>query len=298
MNAMPKFDCLLLAADREGHNPVAQAAGVPCKSLALIEGKPMLMRVLKALEQCPTIGRCLLLGPAWEILANHPIVSLLKTPRLEWIAPEPSPSLSVLAGFSRIPEDRPILLTTADLAFPATWIFEDFCSQAAAGGGDVAVGLIPYPEVVARYPKARRTILKFADGSFCTCNLFAFLTPKGRRLVEFWRQLEQERKRPWRLILALGTLALVGYLLGRLRTQELARRVEKKLGLKVNFVILPYPAAAIDVDTEDDLRLVRKLLETGAAVNIPPARAENSAQLPQSTRADRCGPSDRRARWS
>lgn len=260
MNA--KFTCLLLAADREGQNPVAQAAGVPCKSLALLEGSPMLVRVLKALEQCSTIERCLLLGPAWEILANHPIASLLKPPRLEWVAPEPSPSLSALAGLSRIPEDRPVLLTTADIAFPAPWIFEDFCHQATALGGDVAVGLIPYPEIAARYPKVRRTILRFADGSFCTCNLFAFLTPNGRRLVTSWRQLEQQRKRPWRLILALGTFALVSYLLGRLSTQEVARRVEQQLGLQVNFVILPYPEAAIDVDTEGDLRWVRKLLGT------------------------------------
>ncbi len=258
----------------------------------------MLARVLKALEQCPTIARCLLLGPAWEILANHPIVSLLKPPWLEWIAPKPSPSLSALAGLSHIPENRPILLTTADIAFPAPQIFEDFCHQASALGGDVAIGLVPYPAVAARYPKVRRTLLKFSDGPFCTCNLFAFLTPKGRRLVEFWRQLEQERKRPWRLVLVLGAPALVDYLLGRLSTQKVARQVEKKLGLKVNFVILPYPEAAIDVDTEDDLRLVRKLLETKAAVNTPPARAENSVRSPQSNQADRCAPSDQRARWS
>lgn len=264
MNATPKFSCLLLAADREGRNPVAQAAGVPAKSLILLEGKPMLVRVLETLKRCPSIERCLLLGPTWEILADHPIASLLKAPRLEWIPPQSSPSLSALAGLSRIPGNRPVLLTTADIAFPAVQIFEDFCRQASACGGDVAVGLIPYSKVAARFPGVRRTILKFADGPFCTCNLFAFFTPEGRRLVEFWRRLEQERKRPWRLIRVLGALTLLRYLLGRLSTYEISRQVERKLRLKVNFVVLPYPEAAVDVDTEDDLRLVRKMLKPDA----------------------------------
>lgn len=260
MNAA--FDGILLAADRESQNPVAKAAGVPCKSLAVLAGEPMLARVLKALEECPSIARCLVVGPARKTLEGHPVASLLESLRLEWVPPEPSPSLSTLAGLKRISEDRPVLLTTADLAFPASRTFEDFCHQATALGGDVAVGLIPYPEVAARFPRVRRTLLKFADGPFCTCNLFAFLTPKGRRLVCFWRRLEQERKHPRRLIRVLGTSTLLRYLLGCLSTQELARRVEKKLGIKVSFVVLPYPEAAIDVDTEDDLQLVRRLLET------------------------------------
>lgn len=262
-----QFTCLLLAADREAHNPVAQAAGAPCKSLTWLGGKPMLVRVLEALRQCHAIERCLLLGPAWEILAKHSTASLFTSlgAWLAWIPPQSSPSLSVLAGFSHLPDNQPVLLTTADLAFPAKPTFEDFCRQAGARGEDLAVGLVPYSQVAARFPGVRRTQLKFADGPFCTCNLFAFLTPQGRRLVELWRQLEQERKRPWRLIRALGPLTLLRYLCGSLTTEAVARQVERKLKLKVNFIVLPYPEAAIDVDTADDLRLVRKWLESNPA---------------------------------
>ncbi|GAB6068706.1 hypothetical protein JCM13664_20270 [Methylothermus subterraneus] len=291
MNTAPKFTCLLLAADRPGPNPVAKAAGVPAKSLVPLAGQALLARVLEALARCPAIERCLLVGPSSAILADHPIASSLKAPWIDWIPPESSPSLSALAGLSRVPEDRPVLLTCADLAFPSSQVFEDFCRKSSSCGGDVAVGLIPYAQVVARFPGIRRTLLRFSDGPFCTCNLFAFLTPEGRRIVAFWRALEQERKRPWRLIRALGSLALIRYLLGRLSTLEVSQQVEKKLGLRVNFIVLPYPEAAIDVDTEDDLRRVLKLLEPS-----PPGRAENSAPSPRSNRVDRCGSNDRRAR--
>ncbi|WP_022948986.1 nucleotidyltransferase family protein [Methylohalobius crimeensis] len=251
------FDAVLLAADREGENPVARAAGAPCKTLTPIGGQSLLSRVLDALEHCPTVQRCILCGPSEPIMSEPSISSVLELPWLEWIAPQPSPSLSALAGLAHIPENRPALLTTADLAFPDPRVFEDFCRGAATLGGDVAVGLIPYQTVAARYPGVRRTSLKFTDGPFCTCNLFAFLTPKGRTMVEFWRNLERERKHPWRLVRALDMIALIRYLLGRLSTQAISQRIEKKMGIQVNFVVLPYPDAAIDVDTEDDLHLVR-----------------------------------------
>jgi CTP:molybdopterin cytidylyltransferase MocA len=258
-----KFTALVLAADREALNPVAHAAGTPCKSLVPLQGKPLVRRVLETLARCPSVERCLLLGPPQEILAHTELASLLGSPWLTWMPHQPSPSLSVLAGFSRVPENQPVLLTTSDLAFPNVQTFEDFCRQASVSGADAAVGLVPTAQVVSCFPEFQRTRLKFADGPFCTCNLFAFLTPQGKKLAELWRHLEQERKHPWRLIRELGILSLAYYLLGRLSSDELARQVEKKSGVKVKFVILPYPEAAIDIDTEDDLRQVQKLLEKG-----------------------------------
>lgn len=250
------LDCILLAADRKSPDPVANAAGVPCKSLTPIAGQPMLARVLKALEECSKIKRCLVLGPPKHAIAGSPIVSLLKSSWIEWLPPDSSPSLSALAGLRRIPENRQVLLTTADLAFPNPRVFAEFCHKAQTCKTDVAVGLIPYAEVTVRFPKVRRTLLNFSDGPFCTCNLFAFLTPQGRTIVDFWRHLEQKRKHPHRLIWALGPNTVLRYLSGCLSTQELARRVESKLGVKVEFIVLPYPEAAIDVDTVEDLKLV------------------------------------------
>ena len=43
------FTALVLAGDRTPDDPVARAAGVPCKALALVGGRPMVSRVLDAL---------------------------------------------------------------------------------------------------------------------------------------------------------------------------------------------------------------------------------------------------------
>ncbi len=255
-----KFSTIVLAADREGENPVAKAANAPCKVMVPVAGKPMLQRILAALDECPVIEEIVLGGPAEEIWRGISFTKSLDKP-CEWITPDTSPSRSAWRCIERIETQRPVLLTTADIAFPSSQVFTEFCRRAIDREADVAVGLVPYRDVVERFPGVRRTPLKFADGPFCTCNLFAFLTPKGRELILAWRKLEQDRKRPWRLIRVLGLLPLLRYLARRLTTDEIARHVKRKLQIKVAFIRLPFPEAAIDVDTVEDLNFVRKLLD-------------------------------------
>ncbi len=254
------FAAIVLAADRRPPDPVARAAGAPCKSLAPLAGKPLLLRVIAALDQSRIIDRIVVCGPQEAIWRNLTLPRSEKT--VHWIPPSPSPSLSAWNGLEQVSPEMPALLTTADVAFPHAEIFDNFCQHALDSDADVAVGLVPLALVNARFPDVRRTALNFADGPFCTCNLFAFLTPRGRELVAFWRRLEQERKRPWRMIRHLGIAPLLCYWLGRLTTTEVADRVEKRLGIRVRFVILREPEAAIDIDTPEDLALARRYLET------------------------------------
>ena len=91
--------------------------------------------------------------------------------------------------------------------------------------------------------------------------LFAFFTPAGRRAVTYWRRVEEERKRPLRLVVgALGWPAIVAYALGRVTLEAGVRRVSRRLGLRAGIVILPFPEAAVDVDSADDLQLVRAIV--------------------------------------
>ncbi len=266
------FAAIVLAADRRPPDPVARAAGAPCKSLTPLAGKPLLSRVIAALDQSRLVERIVVCGPEEAAWRNLTLPRSGKPVR--WIPPAPSPSLSAWNGLEQVPKEMPALLTTADIAFPKATTFDDFCRQARNGDTDVAVGLVPLAPVNERFPDVRRTALKFADGPFCTCNLFAFLTPRGRELVTFWRRLEQERKRPWRMIRQLGIVPLVRYWRGRLTTAEVAGRVEERLGIRVRFVILNEPEAAIDIDTPEDLALARRYLE--AARRSPPGESGDS----------------------
>ena len=257
------FTAVVLAGDRTAHDPVARAAGVPCKALALVGGRPMVHRVLDALGAARGIGARILCGPRRDALEQDAELRVLvDAGTVEWLAPAATPSLSAAAALDRVPAATPVLLTTADHALLTPAIVDYFCEAAHATGADVVVGLARAEQVLAAFPGTRRTILRLKGGGYCGCNLFAFLTPTGREAARYWRRVEQQRKRPLRLAAGvLGWCAILDYALGRLTLERVLQRVSRRLGLRAGAVILPFPEAAVDVDTVEDLRLVRVLAE-------------------------------------
>jgi hypothetical protein len=122
------------------------------------------------------------------------------------------------------------------------------------------VALAPHELVATTYPGLQRTRLRFSDRDYCSCNLFAFMTPRARAITGFWRRVESQRKQPWRMIGILGWWPVFKYLLGRLPLQEALARISDRLEMKIGVVILPFADAAVDVDTENDWRLVQQIL--------------------------------------
>ena len=251
----PRFTAVVLAADRGPGDPVSRAAGVSCKVLAPVGGRPMLERVLDALGASAWVAGGLVCGPAAPLVHQEPrLRSLLDRPGLSWVAPEGSPCRSVLSALDRLEGAFPVLVTTGDHALLTREMVDRFCAASAASGGDLTAGLAPWRSVMEAYPGTRRTRTRFRDGPFCGCNLFAFLTPASRQAAVLWREVETERKKPLRIIRRLGWGTLLRYAAGRLTLEEGLRRISRRMGLRVNAVILPQPEAAIDVDSEADWR--------------------------------------------
>jgi GTP:adenosylcobinamide-phosphate guanylyltransferase len=257
------FTAVVLAGDRGPDDPVARAAGVPSKALADVGGRPMAARVLDALGAAREIGERILCGPARDVLErDEGLRALVAAGHVGWLAPGATPSLSAGAALERVPPATPVLLTTADHALLTAAIVDHFCAAARATGADAVVGLARAAEVTAAFPASRRTVLRFAGGGCCGCNLFAVLTPAGRGAVTYWRRVEQERKRPLRLAAgALGWPAILDYALGRLTLDAALQRLSRRLGVRAAAVLLPFPEAAVDVDTVEDLQLVRAMVE-------------------------------------
>jgi len=260
MNTATPFTAIVLAGDRRVPDPVAQAAGVACKALVPVAGAAMVLRVLAALNASAAVGRCVLCGPAWSVVEQTAVLHTgITTDRFDWAPPQASPSASAGSVLERLPAATPVLLTTADHALLSADIVDYFCAEARISGCDAAVAVALHSSVTAAYPTARRTAIKLRDGGYCGCNLFAFLTPRGRALAEHWRRVEQQRKQPWQVIRILGFMALLRYLLGRLTLAEALARLSARLQLNIGAVILPFAEAAVDVDTVADWHLVQTL---------------------------------------
>lgn len=256
----PRFNAIVLAADRGPGDPVAAAAGVAAKCLTPVAGTPMVLRVVRALHQSSRVDVILLCGPAPEVLRDSPeLRGLIDGARIRWIGPKGSPSASAAAALASLPEDRPVLLTTCDHALLRPEMVRHFLDGAAAGGYDVAVGLAPHALVAKAHPGTRRTVLRFSDGGYCGCNLFAFLTPRGRAMAGQWGRVENQRKKPIRVVGMVGWTAMLLYALGWLSLADAVRRISAQTGIAAGAVILPFAEAAIDVDSAADLELAREI---------------------------------------
>jgi GTP:adenosylcobinamide-phosphate guanylyltransferase len=271
MTGEKKFTALVLAGDRGPDDPLLKAAGVPGKALIEIGGKIMLERVVDALLEAKTIDRILVSGPPKKILEGSPALrKLLARPRVSWQESGASPSRSAEQAFKQIPATDPILLTTADHALLQPEMVDFFCRTALEIQTDLAVGMEDYRILQQAFPESRRTVTRFQDGAYCTCNLFAFLSPESRRAAHFWQQVEQQRKKPLRLISLCGWPTVLRFLLGRLTLDDAIARLARRMGLTARAVRLPFAEAAIDVDKPADLELVRRIVADRAEANPGP----------------------------
>ncbi|MEE9413407.1 MAG: hypothetical protein V3V22_10190, partial [Methylococcales bacterium] len=139
-------------------------------------------------------------------------------------------------------------------------IIDYFCQQATESKADSLVGLANAELVVQAYPEVGRTKWTFQDSQYCSCNLFALRTSRGRELVEFWKQVEDNRKNPLRIISKLGWFTVIRFVFRQITLEQALQQLSHKLSLSIRPILLPFAEAAIDVDTEQDLRLVEKIL--------------------------------------
>lgn len=250
---------IVLAGQRDGEDELAQYAGVACKALVGIDGKPMLLRVLETLLSSSGVATIILSGPGREQLEQqHGIGELLRSGDVSWLPPRESPSSSAYEAMRGLQPQQQVLLTTADHPLLTPDIVNGFCRLSLQQDADVVVGLAPYSLVQGQFPAMKKTVLRFRHRELCGCNLFAFLTPRGRDAADFWRQLESRRKHPLRVIRFLGWLTVLRYALGRLPLEDALDALSRKLGLRVRAVMLPHADAAVDVDSVADYELVQE----------------------------------------
>lgn len=251
----------VLAGERAAPGEVAQAETVAGKVLVDIGGQPMLLRVLDVLQLSFPAAQGYLCGPAAEVLEQLPAVTAsIQAGRLSWLPGEASPARSaealVQAALSESAADG-LLLTTGDHPLLTREILQTFVTDALATNAEVVVGLARHADVQGAFPSGRRTALKFSEDAYCGCNLFFFRSARGAAVLRFWRRLEQDRKRPQRMLRVLGWRVVLRYLLGMLPLAEAMARLAELTEVSVAHVRIANPDAAVDVDSLADLQLVR-----------------------------------------
>lgn len=254
MAVVTRWNAVLLAGSRPRGHPQEPSQLAGHKALIAIGGVPMFLRPLKALLDSPEIGQVDIM--AQEIEALRALTPADSRVRFQ------SSSDTIAGTIAALVADRraqfPMLVTTADHALLTPAMIAQFCG--AATGADLALGVVESAGLLARFPNAKRTWIGFKGGRYSGANLFALGSAKVTSAIDRWSAVEQDRKKGWRLLFALGPSILLGALF-KLRTiEETAAAIGGKLGISIRIVQLSDPMAAIDVDKPADLALVEAIL--------------------------------------
>jgi CTP:molybdopterin cytidylyltransferase MocA len=260
-SATATTNALILAGNRGGSDAIASLTGVSHKAMAPINGVPMLLRLWQCLTACPAIARIYVCIDGAEQLASVPALAMaLQSGRLTVIAPASSPAASVAQALDEIGLDQPLLITTADHPLLTPEMVAYFLAQVPAEA-DFAVGVAELGIVQAAYPESVRTGYRLAGEAFSGCNLFLARRPAAARIAIFWQRMEKFRKRPWRLLLEVGPIALLRFAAGWLNLTDAVKHLSRRTGAEIRAVRMPFAEAAIDVDKAADYALVTSILE-------------------------------------
>ena len=256
-----RFTALVLAARRGGDDAVAALGPCSHKCLLPIAGRTMLGRVLEALAASGSVAAMAISIDDPAALRGSPeIAALIEAHDITLIDAAATPSLSVGQAIDTLAEPWPVLVTTADSPLLSAEMIDHFCAQAVACDADVATGLASATVVLERYPDALRTFMRFRGERYTGCNLFALMTPAALAAVRFWRRVEQDRKRPWRIFKAFGLLAALRFVTGGATLDAALAAASRRLGLTVAAVRMPFADAAIDIDKPAHVKLVEGII--------------------------------------
>jgi GTP:adenosylcobinamide-phosphate guanylyltransferase len=257
--AQERVPAILLAGSRPGRDPLAAAAGVTYKALIPIAGRPMVDHVARTLLASPHIGPVVVLvqdpaafaaDPATAWLADHPGIRM--TPSGAGI------SQSLLDLIDGGGAALPAIVTTADNVLLTGAMIDDFIAGAA--GADLAVAMVERRTLLAAYPQSKRTWLKFRDGWWSGANLFWIGGPKARDVIAFWRAVEQDRKKGWKILAAFGPFLLIFSALRLLSLRQGMKLAGRRFRVAARPVAMPQPEACIDADKPEDIVLIEEIL--------------------------------------
>jgi GTP:adenosylcobinamide-phosphate guanylyltransferase len=251
---MTGLTAIVLAGSRPGKDAFAASHGTDLKALIPVAGEAMVRRPVAALLASDRIA-------AVRVLAQQPdrIAAVLPAdPRLTVDTSGTTIAATLEALCSDPATQWPVLLTTADHALLDAAMIENFSN--GAGQADIAIAVVERRALLARLPATRRTWIAFKGGAYSAANLFLLRSPKVAPAIALWRSVEQDRKKGWRLLWAMGPALLLGSALRLLTLDQALGRIGRKLRLDVRAIEMANPLAAVDVDKPDDHALVEAIL--------------------------------------
>ena len=251
---MSRWTALLLAGSRPQGDPLARSMMLGHKALIPVGGEPMVLRPLRALLASPQVSDVIVLTQDPEDL--RPVLPDDARSAFRASCGTIAATIAELIGDGAA--QFPVLVTTADHALLDPAMIAEFTSKAE--GADLAIGVVERGPLLARFPHTQADLAELSRRQLQRREPVRVRLVRVLPAIEQWRAVEQERKKGWRVLAAIGPALLLGAVL-RLRTlDQSVASVGRKLGLSIRGGGNEQPLAAIDVDKPEDHALVEAIL--------------------------------------
>jgi len=254
----PLWTAIILAGQRPEGDPMAAYCNVQYKALIPIHGQTMLERVTRALLASAYIRKIVVMAQSPEALKKGISSDLAEHDHIAFVESNDGIATSVHGVVGTAVAPWPVLVTTADNALLTGEILDFFLQSHA--GQDVAVGVVERRIMLAAYPDARRTWLKFRGGAYSGANLFALQNAAAKPALAMWAGVEKDRKKGWKIFAHFGLWLLLRALSRTIGFKDAMAQAGQRIGLRAEPILLPFAEAAIDVDKPADLELVTRVL--------------------------------------
>jgi GTP:adenosylcobinamide-phosphate guanylyltransferase len=261
-----KVDAVVLAGG--GREP-GLPEGIPNKAFLPVGGRPMVERVLRALNKTPEIGRCGLVAPS---PIPETIASLCDS-----LIPERGDLMeNTVAGLAAFPDAEWVLLCGADLPLLTPAAVSSFLRAARTPDSDFGYGIVRREDLESRLEGAKKTFVRVQEGHFTGGSLILVRPSAVAKMRPLIEQAIEARKNPAKLASLFGAKYVMKYAMGRLSIADVEQRLHELSGLRGRAVVCPHPEIAMDVDVgkPENLAVAERVLAQRAEAGEQPMEDE------------------------
>ena len=234
---MAKVDAIVLAGGTITDPEFKAAAGVDCKSLLMLNGKPMAHWVVQALESAESIRSVVVVGPQSlkdaldgakvVVEGDHEVENLTK-------------------GMDAMPDAERILMVSGDMPLLSPRAIDDFVLNSPEA--DIVYPTIGKQEITAEFPDRKWIFIRAKEGEFTGSSAVLFRPDAFRDHMDTLRKVFDSRRSVAALVQMWGIGFALKFALGQLSLKDAERRISEVLNVNGRAYVSSFAELAFDVD--------------------------------------------------
>ncbi|MFZ5945282.1 MAG: NTP transferase domain-containing protein [Bacillota bacterium] len=247
----------IILAGSLNNGQLKECSSEPNEALIKIGSKCMVEYVVDALKNARLVKGIILVGPKdglRSIYENDQEVTIV-----EGGATIIQSLLNSFNVLDETTEDK-VLIVTSDIPLITGNIIDKFLEKGSKEGADLIYPIVRKSLNEAKYPKVRRTYVRFKEGIFTGGNIFLVNPKIVRPRINSAEELVELRKSPFKLLNYIGYTYILKYLLRNLTIKEAEERVSQLLKINGKVIEVLDPEIGVDVDKPNDLELVESII--------------------------------------